>query len=168
MDAYCIACSVLDINEKDICVYVRPQKIMQFRRQDRQCCNAEMTDRKYYLDGKLVATNRHKRTDQKTDSLDEFRKTHTQKEMSQLTVKPHPPQYKDRERIMPGAVMQYEEKLTKKQIAEGKTPLIKKFVLSKSEGRHNGTPDTYISTDKQKYRANRCATINHNSGLVFV
>ena len=168
IDAYCIACSALSITEKDINTNVSTQKIMQFRRQDRQCCNVEMIDRKYYLDGKVVATNRHKRTEQKTDSLEEFRKTHTKSEVSRLTVKKHPPQYKNRNRIMPGAIIEYTEKLSKKQIKQNLIPQKTRFVLSRSEGFHNGKTDYYISTLGQKFRANRCNFVTLNTGLVFV
>ena len=60
-----------------------------------------MVDRKYMLDGKIVATNRSKATEQKIDSLQEFRDIYGNDAVSQLTVKPHPPQYKDMNRIMP-------------------------------------------------------------------
>ena len=168
IDAYCIACSSLDIAENDIDIRVKPQDIRQFRRQDRQCCHKEMLDRKYYLDGKLVATNRHKRTDQKTDSLNEFRQSHTEQEVSRLVVKKHLAQYKDRNRIMPGAVMEYTERLTKQQIKDGEEPLIKRFVMLRSEGKHDGKSDYYISTSDEKFRASRCNIVAHNSGLVFV
>ena len=168
IDAYCIACSSLDIKEDDIDIRVKPQDIRQFRRQDRQCCHKEMIDRKYYLDGKLVATNRNKRTDQKTDSLKEFRQTHTKQEVSRLVVKKHPAQYKDRSRIMPGAVMQYKERLTKQQTKDGIKPLTKRFVMLRSDGRHEGKPDCYISVSGERFSAGRCTVVAHNSGLVFI
>ena len=66
-----------------------------------------MIDRKYILDGKVVATNRHKATEQKSDSLEEFRETYGDDVVSKLTVKPHPSQHKNMTRIMPGAVMDF-------------------------------------------------------------
>ena len=79
-----------------------------FRRHDRQACIRQMVDRKYLLHGKVVAANRHKAFEQKSDSLQEFREAYSDVAVSQLTVKPHPPQYKDMSRIMPGAVMDFD------------------------------------------------------------
>lgn len=168
IDAYCIACSALDITEDRVNTNVRTQEIMQFRRQDRQCCHQEMTDRKYYLDGKLVATNRHKRMEQKTDSLEEYRKTHTAQEISRLKVKPHPPIYKDRKRVMPGTVMLYTEKLSKAQSGEGVKPRKKRFVMQRSDGKHGGKPDYYVSTAGERFPAGRCKVATKNKGIVFV
>ena len=153
LDAYCIACSILDIKKAD-----PPEDsftIYQYRRHDRMACHKENVDRKYYKDGKLVATNRHKRAEQKPDSLDEYRKTHSQAYISELTVKEHSPQYKDMSRIMPGALMR-------------DTATSRLFVMNNSEGRHNGKVDYYISTDMSKHWASRCQSVRYNTGLVFI
>ena len=63
------------------------------------------------LDGKIVATNRSKATEQKTYSLQEFRDTNGDTVISKLTIKPHPPQYKDMNRIMSGAVLGFDRKV---------------------------------------------------------
>ena len=54
--------------------------------------------------GKKVCCNRHKRFEQKTDSLEEFREKHSEQDVSRLTVKPSVRRYNDRNRIMPGAI----------------------------------------------------------------
>lgn len=151
-DAYCIACSILDANTK-VSTPAEPFKLKQFRRHDRQACHQQRVDRKYYLDGKQVATNRHKAIEQKSNSLEEFRETYGDAAVSQLTVKPHPPQYKDMTRIMPGAVMNFCG-------AVG--------ILLGSDGFHNGKPDYYKSTKEEKVRMRRCALLAQNAGMVFI
>ena len=153
LDAYCIACSILDIDEAE-----PPENnflVYQYRRHDRQACHKENVDRKYYENEKLVATNRHKRIEQKADSLDEYKETHSQAYISELTVRPHAPEYKDKDRIMPGALM--------KDMTTGRL-----FVLNGSDGKHNDKVDYYISTDMVKHRANKCESVRYNSGLVYV
>ena len=151
-DAYCIACSILDTNIK-VSAPVEPFELKQFRRHDRQACHQQRVDRKYYLDGKQVATNRHKAIEQKSNSLEEFHETYGDAAVSQLTVKPHPPQYKDMTRIMPGAVMNFCG-------AVG--------ILLGSDGFHNGKPDYYKSTKEEKVRMRRCALLAQNAGMVFI
>lgn len=166
LDAYCIACSVLEDP-----VVQPPEdslKIMQFRRHDRMACHQENVDRKYLLDGEVVCKNRHKRKKQMTDSLEEFREKHGDAEVSRLTVFKQGPTYKDMDRIMGGAVMQYTPKLSKKDVAKGKVPYSIIFVMQKPDGKHNGKPDYYVSTEGRKYTASRCKLLRKNNGLVFV
>lgn len=151
-DAYCIACSILDTDIK-VSAPVKPFKLKQFRRHDRQSCIRQMIDRKYILDGKVVAINRHKATEQKSDSLEEFREAYGDDAVSKLTVKPHPFQYKDMARIMPGAVMDFGG-------AVG--------ILQGSEGFHNGKPDYYKSTKGERVLTRRCALLAQNTGMVFI
>lgn len=153
-DAYAIACSAL--NPTTIHVPEgEPYLIRQFRRQDRQICHQQMIDRKYYLDGKVVATNRHKRTEQKADSLEEFRNTHAQAEISRLQVKKHKAQNKNPMRQMPGSVFLVENEK-------------RRHVLVKSTGFHNKKPDYYIDTQGNKYKSSKCKFVENNKGLVFV
>lgn len=149
IDAYCIACSVLDITENDVDIHVKPEYLKQFRRQDRQCVHAENVDRKYYDNNKVVAVNRHKRTEQKKDSLEEYRKTHTEQDISRLKVKPHPPTYKNRNRIMPGALMCCVIRNKEQEIISKRF-----FILHHSQGNHNGKPDYYIQQEKDFLPAN--------------
>ena len=156
-DAYCIACSILnntiDISNiqklKDIPIF----QYIQFRRHDRQACIRQMVDRKYMLDGKVVAANRNKATEQKIDSLQEFRDTYGDTVVSQLTVKPHPPQYKDMNRIMPGAVMMFDGTVG---------------ILQSSTGRYNNMPQYYNNTKGEKVLIKRCVLLTQNTGIVFI
>ena len=123
---------------------------MQFRRHDRQVCHKENIKRVYLLDGKAVATNRHKAIEQKDDSLKEFRKTHTQQEVSALTVKGHKPIYKEIQRFMPGGVFLFNGKV---------------HTLQGSQGRYKGMPKYYIGADGEKNHAKRCIFLQQNCGL---
>ena len=126
---------------------------MQFRRHDRQACIRQMVDRKYMLDGKVVAANRHKAREQKIDSLQEFRDANGNAIASQLTVKPHPPQYKDMNRIMPGAVMKFDGTVG---------------ILQCSQGRYNGMPNYYNNTKGERVLIKRCVLLAQNYGIVFI
>ena len=157
IDAYCIACSILD-ESKTFVNTISITKIptfqyMQFRRHDRQACIRQMIDRKYMLDGKVVATNRNKATEQKSDSLQEFREAYGDVAVSQLTVKPHPPQYKDMNRIMPGAVMDFDGTVG---------------ILQSSTGRYNNMPQYYNNTKGEKVLIKRCVLLTQNTGIVFI
>ena len=153
-DAYCIACSILDesktfINMNTIStIKILVFQYMQFRRHDRQACIRQMVDRKYMLDGKVVATNRSKATEQKVDSLQEFREIYVDATVSQLTVKPHPPQYKDMSRIMPGAVMRF----------DGKVGVMQSSVVG----------SFYKSTSGNKSTPRKCKLLAQNTGIVFI
>ena len=128
--------------------------MMQFRRHDRQACHKSNIARKYYdTDGKLVATNRHKATEQKSDSLEEYRASHDEKAACQLTVKPHPPAYKDMLRVMPGSLL----------LHDGKP-----YVMQSSTGRYKGFPQYYISTSGERMPAKFCFIIKRNHGISFV
>lgn len=151
-DAYCIACSILD-TDIEVSTPVEPFELKQFRRHDRQACHQQRVDRKYYLNGKQVATNRHKAIEQKSDSLQEFRESYGDTAVSQLAVKPHSPQYKDMTRIMQGAVMDF-----------GGTV----GVFQGSDGFHNGKPDYYKSAKGARVLTKRCVLLAQNTGIVFI
>ena len=86
VDAYCISlASKLEYELK-----VAPDKLyrlQRFKKKSNNNINA-LNTREYYLDDKLVAVNRHKATDQKDNSLEEFlaeyRTNHSEKEVQQL------------------------------------------------------------------------------------
>ena len=92
-DAYCISLVNKTINAK--IMPDRVYKLQRFKKKSGNNINA-LNKREYYLNGKLVAVNRHKATDQKDDSLEEllnkYRETHSDKELQQLmhqiTIKP--------------------------------------------------------------------------------
>ena len=128
--------------------------MMQFRRHDRQACHKANIARKYYdADGKLVATNRHKAMEQKSDSLAAYREAHGEKAVCQLTVKPHPPAYKDMLRVMPGSLLADNS---------GNT-----FTLIRSDGKHNGIADYFVDTQGIKHLAKRCILLQKNQGMIF-
>ena len=151
LDAYCIACSVLPNARKVASPKGKPYDIRQFRRHDRQACHKANIERKYIdVGGKVVASNRNKAMEQKTDSLVEYRANHSEAEISQLRVKAHYPQYKDVSRPMPGSLALHNGKV---------------FVLTASDGRHNGSVDYYIDEHGGKYSARKSKILTNNIGL---
>lgn len=154
LDAYCIACSILVDTTKVKQPTEAPHLMKQFRRHDRQACHQANIARKYYdTDGKLVAKNRHKAMEQKTDSLEEYRNKHSEQKVSSLSVKDHPPKYKDTHRIMPGSILVN---------ANGDV-----FILARSDGRHNGKADYYIDTEGKRHPASKSKRLQNNKGLLF-
>ena len=151
LDAYCIACSIL--NTITIVQLDKPYRIKQYRKHDRQAVHKEMVDRKYYLNGKVVAVNRHKRFEQKGDSLEEYRNANGEEITSKLVVKPHTSIYKNQNRWMPGRIVDFANKVD---------------VLKSSSGYHNGKVDYYISENGIKTLSGKCSIVAHSSGLVFI
>lgn len=150
LDAYCIACSALPVSR------VTPFgdgifHMWQFRRHDRQACSQEMVDRKYILNGKVVARNRSKATEQFDDSLKEYLAAGGRTD--NLTVKKHPPAMKYMDRILPGAVL----------LVDGKAK-----IMTASKGRHNGKPDYYEFTDGTRATPKHCKLAKQNTGIVFI
>lgn len=154
-DAYCIACATLDEVVPDVpgTMY----SIKQFRRQNRAVINAQ-TERTYYLEGKKVATNRRKRADQKTDSLEDYLKWQkelygeeiTQKICSMLTVKKSRRRYNDLKRLLPGAVFVYEGE---------------RHVMRGQQGRGR----YLIACDSDDcFHATKVTVIAKNTGLVYM
>lgn len=159
LDAYCIACSVIG-PMRTWTLLDQPYRIKQFRRHDRQACHQQMLNRKYRLHGKIVATNRHKAMEQKNDSLEEYRKALTEtvsdkyaeQVISKLVVLDHSARYKDMNRPLPGSIFVCGNKIA---------------VMMRSDGRHNNTPDYYLDTGGNRYRATKCKFIHHNTGIQF-
>ena len=154
MDAWCIAVSALENGPK-----YEPDfegvfhAIKQYRRHDRARIKAQH-ERTYYLDGKAVAHNRHKRvgqadTKESWDSLAEFRTKHP-KNVSRLTVKKSTRSYNNTKRIMPGAIFEHKGK---QHILQGQKNL--------------GTEWKGIDMDKY-VPAKSCVLIKKNTGLVFI
>lgn len=152
LDAYCIACSALVEPARVSVPADKPYQLMQFRRHDRQACNQENVKRVYLSDGKVVAANRHKAIEQKTDSLEEYRANHTEREVSRLAVKPHFRQYKDLSRVMRGSLVLHNGKV---------------FVLTASSGRNNGFVNYYIDEHGERHPARKCKILKNNTGLQF-
>ena len=161
-DAYCIASSALPTTNLTIGPDAVPcLQMQQFRRHDRQACHQEMIFRKYTLDGKLVATNRHKALEQQTDSLEEYRqklmettsKDEAETVISKLVVKEHLPRYKNSNRPLPGSIF----------VCDGRIA-----VLHHSSGTTNGQPNYYFDTSGNRYLAKKCIFIRNNQGLCFL
>ena len=153
LDAYCIACSFLPNAEKVASPKGKPYDIRQFRRHDRQACQQANIARKYAdVSGKVVASNRNKAIEQKSDSLVEYRANHSEVEISKLRVKAHFPQYKDMSRPMPGSLALHNGKV---------------FVLTASDGKHNGFVDYYIDEHEEKHSARKSKILTNNTGLRF-
>ena len=106
VDAYSVACSILE--SPVVSIPDTYYEIHQFRRHDRAIIHHQ-TERTYYLNDKAVCKNRHKRFEQKGDSLEEFAKVHPDL-VSKLKVKKSRRYYNDPDRILPGATFIYEGK----------------------------------------------------------
>ena len=157
IDAYCIACStleekmILDVPESSF-------KIRQFRRHDRANINRQ-TERAYKLDGKTVAKNRRKRTEQKGDSLAEWYEKAVEKHgrpaadrmRSQLTVTKSTRSYNTLGRILPGTVFIYQGK---RHVMTGQL----------SGGKYLRAEDC----GKKNFPAGDCKIISQNIGLVYI
>ena len=155
MDAWCIAVTALDELPADPPDFTDSYyTIKQYRRHDRSIIYAQK-ERTYYLDGKVVAHNRHKRTGQSDtkenyDSLAEFRAKHP-KDVSKLTVRKSQRSYNDRKRPMPGSIFLAEDG---------------KHVLRSSQS--GGTKYWAVDQSDHYYTASKCKIIKKNTGLVFI
>ncbi len=150
LDAFCIACSILSVEDVKAPCESNVFRILQFRRHDRQACHQERLDRKYYLDGKLVATNRHKATEQRSDSLEEY--VTAGGCIDRLTIPKHPALYKRKGRFMPGTLF-----LVGKEVK----------TMIASQGARNGVPHYYRFSDSTKATPKNCKSIYKNEGIVF-
>ena len=150
LDAYCIACSILgDVSPEapNSHFYLR-----RFRRHDRAAVS-RLEERKYYLDGKLVARNRHKRMEQKTDSLEELSKANPL-DVGRLTVIKGGVKYKDPKRILPGAIYMVEDKRMVLQGRHGKTK--------------TGKPNYLEFIGQGNYTPTKCTFVHRGGGWQFV
>ena len=155
IDAWCIAVSALGDYDKEPSFHGSFYEIRQFRRHDRARIKAQK-ERTYYLDGKAVAHNRHKRTGQSDskkswDSLAEFRAKNP-KDVSRLTVKQSKRSYNNTKRPLPGSEFLADDGSvhTLKATQSGNT---------KYWGWDN---------NEHYYSASKCRIIKRNTGLVFV
>lgn len=153
LDAYCIACSVLPNDTCDKTINSRvPYELKQFRRHDRRALNNENMSRVYTFNGKMVATNRHKATEQTTDSLEEFRQRQPN-DVCNLKVKEHHPTYRNMNRNYPGSVF-----LVGNQV----------HVMQGIASSKDGEATTYKDTNANSIAARKCKFVAKNSGILFV
>ena len=108
-------------------------------------------NRVYTLNGKKVATNRHKAVEQTTDSLEEFRQNHPE-DVYKLKVTEHHQEYRNPKRNFPGCVF-----LVGKQT----------HVMQGTSGSHNGKADGYYDTNGNSYPSSKCKFVAKNKGIVF-
>ena len=147
IDAWCIAVSALSGYEApDFTDSVH--NIKQFRRHDRANIKSQR-ERSYYLDGKLVAKNRTPRFEQQGPALSDLNLTEA--EVSRLTVKKSTRYYNDKNRLMPGALVECEGKV---------------FVLSGQLT--GGKYYRAVGDNKTNYPSAKCRILQENTGLVFV
>lgn len=157
LDAYCIACSILK-DQKHVDIPVQIYQIQQYRRHDRANIKSQR-ERTYYLDRKMVAKNRKKRTDQKSDSLQEwylkvkaeYGTAAAEKMRSRLTVKKSKRSYNRKDRVLPGAVFLY----------KGKRYVMRSQLTGGKYYRAYGCGD-------KNFPAKDCILVERNKGLVYV
>ena len=136
----------------------KPYTIKQFRRQNRAIINNQR-ERTYKLNGKVVAKNRNKRIEQKEDSLHEWYEKQVTKLgeekakelLKQLDVTKSTRYYNTENRLMPGAVFEYEGK---------------RLVLSGQ--RTGGLYYNAVGDSKTNYPAKKCRILTQNTGLVYL
>lgn len=151
IDAVCIACLGWSISP-DTEEMPECNDIRQFRRHNRQLIHAQR-ERAYFLPEnpkKAVCKNRHKRFEQKCDSLEEFRQKHP-RDVGRLLVKPSMRLRNNPVRIMPGAVFVYRGN---EYILYGLSNQCARFMCKE-------LPKGYVA-------ASRCRLQKKNSGLVYV
>lgn len=147
VDAYCIAASILP--EPKVELPEDTHEIVQYRRHDRARIKRQ-TERTYCLGKKGVCKNRHKRFEQKTDSLEEYVEKYPNF-LSNLTVKKSQRSYNDLKRVLPGAVILYQGK---------------RYILS---GRSSGGKQyRMLGYGNQNFTASKCTIVQQNTGLVYV
>ena len=147
LDAVCIAClstGLVPNHDMPNAFFIK-----QFRRHNRAIINNQR-ERTYYLDGKVVCKNRHKREAQKCDSLEEFRQEHLN-DVCKLTVKKSQRYYNSSNRIMPGAVFYYGGK---------------RYVMSGQLA--NGYYFRAVGEGKRNFPVAKCKIVLQNTGLVYV
>ncbi len=161
-DAYCIAIQgIEDVagHVPDACAELpKAYEIRQFRRHDRAVVHHQ-TERTCKLDGKIVAKNRRKRTEQDCDSLHEwylkakaeYGKAEARRMQSHMTVSKSKRYYNNPDRIMPGTVFMYGGK---------------RYVLSGQLS--NGAYYRACGFGGKNFPAKDCVIAQQNAGLVYL
>ena len=156
INAYCIA--VIGQEPKIIDVSGTHFQIRQFRRHDRVRINSQ-TERVYRLDGIKVATNRRKRMEQKTDSLEDWYQKMVEQHgrqqadqiRSRLQVQKSSRRYNNPDRLLPGTTFVY----------QGKTHVM----TGQLSG---GQYFRAVGCDKKNFPARNVQVVRRNQGLVYV
>ena len=156
INAYCIA--VIGQEPKIIDVSGTHFQIRQFRRHDRVRINSQ-TERVYRLDGIKVATNRRKRMEQKSDSLEDWYQKMVEQHgrqqadqiRSRLQVQKSSRRYNNPDRLLPGTTFVY----------QGKTHVM----TGQLSG---GQYFRAVGCDKKNFPARNVQVVRRNQGLVYV
>ena len=159
IDAYCIGLAALGANHvKKLPESLNTYKIKQFRRQDRSVIHHQ-AERSYYLGKQKIATNRKPRFEQPGDALSDWYEKQVQrygkreagKMLSAVTVKKSTRFYNASNRLMPGAVFDYNGQ---------------RYVMS---GQLTGGKYLRAYGDtKTNYPVLKCRVLRKNEGLVFI
>lgn len=156
VDAYCIAASRMEnIKPK---IQTEPFEIQQFRKHNRANIHHQ-TERTYKLDGKVIAKNRKKRMDQKTDALEDWYnammqqhgKQQAERMCARLTVQKSIRYYNNLDRIMPGMVFLYRKK---------------RYVMTGQKNR--GYYYLAYGEGVTPFSSKKVNIVCHNTGLVYV
>ena len=151
IDAVCIACQGWGINP-DVEEMPECNDIRQFRRHNRQLIHAQH-ERAYFLPDnpkKVVCKNRHKRFEQKCDSLEEFRQKYPQ-DVGRLIAKQSIRQYNNPKRLMPGAEI----------VCGGQQMIVSGQITG-------GAYFRCIGYGTRNFSARKSAVLRQNQGLVYV
>ena len=103
-------------------------------------------ERRYYLNGKLVAKNRNKRMNQVTDSFTEFRAANPD-DVGSLRVLKGTAKYKDPKRILPGAIFLVNGKY---MVLQGSTSSLSKKFLREVDGNLYSNPSQNYNISKRR------------------
>ena len=125
-------------------------KLRRFRRHDRAAASRH-EERKYYLDGKLVARNRNKRIEQMDDSLAEFRAEY-RNDVCRLKVSSGCTRYKDLKRVLPGAIFSVNGE---------------RMVLQRNQ-KKDDMRIYYEFVGKDKFPMSKCTFISTGGGWQFI
>lgn len=158
VDAYVIGCNCMGINPE----YSLPgtYKLIHYRRHSRNAVHANNYNRGYYNENnEKLCVNRNKATEQKSNSLAEYRSTHTEQEVSKLKVKDHKPDYVLRKEYTQGSRFLYNGKEYTLNSYDG-THTRK----NKTTGEKERVPKYCISTSGEKLSYSKCCFVKHNGG----
>ena len=151
IDAMAIAMLGMVITPDREAVQALPDRyeIKQFRRHDRALIRSQR-ERTYYLNGKPVCKNRHKRFEQEGPSLEEYARKHPE-DVFKLRVQKSARYYNNPGRLMPGAAFLYREKryIMTGQLTGGK------YYRALGQGKKN-------------FPAKDCRILEHNTGIIYI
>jgi hypothetical protein len=155
IDALCIASVMTDILPKK--PKIETYAVKQFRRHDRAKINSQ-TERTYKLDGIIVAKNRRPRFEQQgpafsqwyDEQVELFGKKEADRMLSQLTVKKSYRRYNDPDRLMPGAMIMYDNRIG---ILTGQQNKGYYYIINGIQGR---------------IPSRKCSILKRNCGLVYM